>query len=95
MQPLQQTIISWLDSADAKATGHGITHYDLWHAWMPNRSDQNRRMLKFLFGRTAEPTAPSWHHAPDYAFNPAPFSLPIDGQSAAYKHRMIWRAVGE
>ena len=70
-----------------------ITHYDLWHAWMPNRSDKNRRMLKFLFDRSSEPTCASWQHQPEYAFNPNPFSLPIDGQSNAYKHRIMWRSV--
>lgn len=70
-----------------------VTHYDIWHAWMPNRSNRNRRMLKFLFNRTAQPTAPSWRHSADYLFNPRPFSLPIDGQSEAYKHRLLWRKV--
>jgi hypothetical protein len=37
-----------------------IIHYDIWHRAMPNRSDQNRFMLKFLFARMAEPTVPSW-----------------------------------
>jgi ectoine hydroxylase-related dioxygenase (phytanoyl-CoA dioxygenase family) len=32
-----------------------ITHYDLWHCWMDNRSNHNRRMLKFLFNRTSQP----------------------------------------
>jgi ectoine hydroxylase-related dioxygenase (phytanoyl-CoA dioxygenase family) len=70
-----------------------ITHYDIWHAWMPNKSSQNRRMLKFLFNRASEPEEPSWNHDPDYTFNPNPFSLPIDGQSEAYKHRRLWRSV--
>lgn len=50
-------------------------------------------MLKFLFDRTSEPTAPTWHVSPSYAFNPNPFSLPIDGQSPAYKHRILWRSI--
>ncbi len=70
-----------------------ITHYDIWHAWMPNCSDKNRRMLKFLFDRVSEPTTPSWNHDPGYQFAPAPFSLPYDGQSEAYKHRLLWRNV--
>lgn len=76
-----------------KAGTVAITHYDIWHAWMPNRSTKNRRMLKFLFSRASEPTAPSWNHDPEYRFSPAPFSLPIDGQSEAYKHRTMWRSV--
>lgn len=70
-----------------------ITHYDIWHAWMPNRSNGNRRMLKFLFNRASDPTTPTWNHDPNYRFSPAPFSLPIDGQSEAYKHRVMWRSV--
>ncbi len=76
-----------------KAGTVAITHYDIWHAWMPNRSNQNRRMLKFLFNRAAAPTVPSWNAADDYRFNPPPFSLPIDAQSEAYKHRAMWRSV--
>ena len=38
-----------------------IIHYDLWHRAMPNRSDRNRFMLKFLFTRMAEPMKPSWN----------------------------------
>ena len=70
-----------------------IAHYDIWHAWMTNQSERNRRMLKFLFNRDSEPGAPSWDHDPDYVFAPNPFSLPIDGQSEAYKHRVMWRQV--
>jgi hypothetical protein len=70
-----------------------ITHYDIWHAWMPNRSNQNRRMLKFLFHRASEPKQPSWRHRADFQFNPAPFALPFDGQTDAYKHRLMWRHV--
>jgi hypothetical protein len=75
-----------------KAGTVAITHYDIWHAWMPNRS-QNRRMLKFLFNRASPPKAPSWNASSDYRFNPSPFSLPIDAQSEAYKHRVMWRSV--
>ena len=35
-----------------------IVHYDLWHRATTNRSDRNRFMIKFLFCRMAEPTAP-------------------------------------
>ncbi len=37
-----------------------IVHYDLWHRATTNRSDRNRFMMKFLFCRMEEPTAPSW-----------------------------------
>ncbi len=38
-----------------------IVHYDLWHRATINRSSRNRFMLKFLFCRMAEPTAPAWN----------------------------------
>jgi hypothetical protein len=41
-----------------------ITHYDIWHAATLNRSDRPRHMLKFLFDRRSEPSAPSWNHDP-------------------------------
>ncbi len=39
-----------------------IVHYDLWHRAMPNVSDRDRFMVKFLFTRMGEPQAPSWDH---------------------------------
>ena len=38
-----------------------IVHYDLWRRATTNRSDRNRYMVKFLFCRMTEPTAPSWN----------------------------------
>lgn len=79
---------------NVKAGTVAITHYDIWHAWMPNYSGRARRMLKFLFNRvTAPTTTPSWNAAPDYKFRPNPFSLPIESQSDAYKHSRMWRNV--
>ena len=40
-----------------------ILHYDLWHRAMPNRSSKKRFMMKFLFTRLEEPSAPSWDSA--------------------------------
>ena len=37
-----------------------IVHYDLWHRARPNIMAQQRYMMKFLFVRLDEPTAPSW-----------------------------------
>ncbi len=37
-----------------------FVHYDLWHRATNNRSVHNRFMMKFLFCRMQEPTAPSW-----------------------------------
>ena len=38
-----------------------IVHYDLWRRATTNRSDRNRYMVKFLFCRLTEPTAPNWN----------------------------------
>ncbi len=39
-----------------------IVHYDLWHRAMPNASDRDRFMVKFLFTRMGEPQIPSWDY---------------------------------
>ena len=39
-----------------------IVDYDLWHRAMPNLSDKNRYMIKFLFARMTEPQTPAWHN---------------------------------
>ncbi|MCZ6680834.1 MAG: HEAT repeat domain-containing protein [Candidatus Poribacteria bacterium] len=39
-----------------------IIHYDLWHRATPNRSDQKRYMMKFLFTRMEEPRHPAWNN---------------------------------
>lgn len=37
-----------------------IVHYDVWHRATPNRTEQNRYMMKFLFTRMVEPQSASW-----------------------------------
>ena len=44
-----------------KAGTVAIVNYDLWHRGMPNRTDKNRYMMKFLFARMLEPESPSWN----------------------------------
>ncbi len=44
-----------------KAGTVAIANYDLWHRAMPNRTDKNRYMMKFLFARMSEPQSPSWN----------------------------------
>lgn len=39
-----------------------IVHYDLWHRAMPNYTQQDRFMVKFLFARMSEPQMPTWNH---------------------------------
>ena len=41
-----------------KAGTVAIVNYDLWHRAMPNRTDKNRYMMKFLFARMSEPQSP-------------------------------------
>lgn len=37
-----------------------LVHYDIWHRALRNTSGRHRYMLKFLFCRATEPTAPAW-----------------------------------
>ena len=45
-----------------KAGTVAIVNYDLWHRGMPNRTEVNRYMMKFLFARMSEPQSPSWNN---------------------------------
>lgn len=40
-----------------------IANYDIVHRGMPNQTDRKRYMVKFLFNRMGEPTAPSWDNS--------------------------------
>lgn len=75
-----------------KAGSIALTHYDIWHAASPNRTNRPRHMLKFLFGRTtsaAQRGGPAWNHNP--VEGPAIASRrfhewpPFCGQSDHYK----------
>ena len=60
-----------------------IVHYDLWHRATTNHSDRNRYMMKFLFCRMTEPTAPSWDN-----------TSPVWPASAAANHLpKLWQSV--
>ena len=59
-----------------------IVHYDLWHRAMPNRTDQNRYMMKFLFTRMEEPDQPSWNN------EGAEWIPSDDGQRLMWQH--LW-----
>lgn len=71
-----------------------ITHYDIWHRATHNRSEKTRYMLKFLFDRSSPPDRPAWNAGSTTgeelleSFNR--IWLPIDSQTDAYKHRVIW-----
>ncbi len=61
-----------------------IVHYDLWHRAMPNRTDQNRYMMKFLFTRMEEPDQPSWNN------EGAEWIPSDDGQRLMWQHLWAW-----
>ncbi len=61
-----------------------IVHYDLWHRAMPNRTDTNRYMMKFLFTRMEEPQSPSWNNE-ETEWTPSD-----DGQKLMWKHLWAW-----
>ncbi len=89
-----------------KAGTIALTHYDLWHGTAANRSSVKRHMIKFLFRRVQDNTAPTWNHQHDAMNHPTDwngkredprnvlsFGNPIGvGQSDHYKERQIrWR----
>jgi len=62
-----------------------IVHYDLWHRAMPNESERDRYMLKFLFARLEEPRSPSWNNAA------AHWQAPAGGElDEAYQQLWNW-----
>ena len=85
-----------------------FTHYDLWHGTASNSSGVKRHMIKFLFNRASQNTAPSWNHDPDAlnrprdwdardkaqdAVNILSFGNPLGvSQSDHYKERTIRQA---
>ncbi|MEM7098655.1 MAG: phytanoyl-CoA dioxygenase family protein [Pseudomonadota bacterium] len=44
-----------------KAGTFVLVHFDMVHAGLSNRSDSDRYMLKFVFNRMSNPTAPTWN----------------------------------
>jgi hypothetical protein len=65
-----------------------IVHYDLWHRAMPNKSEQGRYMLKFLFQRLQEPRSPSWDNE-DLGWR-SPAVGGVDELEAACSHLWSW-----
>ncbi len=61
-----------------------IVHYDLWHRAMPNHTETNRYMMKFLFTRMEEPNGPSWNN------EGAEWGHSDDGQRLMWKHLWAW-----
>jgi hypothetical protein len=58
-----------------KAGTMAFTHYDLWHGTAANRSSVKRHMIKFLFGRNSQNTAPTWNHDPEALNAPRDWNL--------------------
>ena len=91
-----------------KAGTVAFTHYDLWHGTASNSSSIKRHMIKFLFNRASENSAPSWNHDPEAlnrprdwdardktqdAVNILSFGNPLGvSQSDHYKERTIRQA---
>ena len=66
-----------------------VLHYDLWHRAMPNRSTKKRFMMKFLFTRLEEPSAPTWDSAGE-AWPPG-----ADGRQAMWESMWCWYSGGQ
>ena len=61
-----------------------IVHYDLWHRAMPNRTEANRYMMKFLFTRMEEPQQPTWNN------EEAEWTADDEGQRLMWEHLWAW-----
>ena len=72
-----------------------LVHYDLWHRAMPNQSDKKRHMLKFLFTRLDEPTAPSWNSADSMWKSPRydRDSKQPNGEASSEGHEVMWQSL--
>ena len=66
-----------------------IVNYDLWHRGMPNRTEDNRYMVKFLFARMSEPDRPSWDNQQDAWPGAAP-ALEGDEPQLQMVYEHIW-----
>ena len=66
-----------------------VVDYDLWHRAMPNTSEHNRFMIKFLFARMSEPRAPSWDNRTDDWPGVGP-ALPGDGEDLQAMYAHVW-----
>jgi hypothetical protein len=63
-----------------------IVHFDLVHGrYCANQSGKQRHMVKFLFTRNREPTAPTWNHASTAWHGPED-----DCQTPIWKHVWSW-----
>jgi HEAT repeat protein len=66
-----------------------IANYDLWHRQMPNHTEDNRYMVKFLFARMSEPQAPSWDNQQS-TWPGVPAVLDGDGEELQKMYEQTW-----
>jgi len=62
-----------------------IANYDIVHRGLPNKTEKNRYMAKFLFNRMSEPTKPTW----DYQNSDWPLS--DDPRDLLWAYLWDWR----
>ncbi len=60
-----------------------IVHYDLWHRAMPNHSQKQRYMVKFLFIRLEDPKEPSWNNGQEKWKS-------AHNENSDNKHQFMW-----
>ena len=66
-----------------------ITHFDIGHAAGINQINAPRHMIKFIYARAQEPTAPSWDCQDPMWRNPEGLEAPFD-LSLAWSHIWDW-----
>ncbi len=66
-----------------------ITHFDIGHAAGINELNAPRHMIKFIYARAEEPTAPSWDCQDTMWRNPEGFDTPFDLR-LAWSHLWDW-----
>lgn len=66
-----------------------ITHFDIGHAAGINHLKIPRHMIKFIYVRAEEPTAPSWDCQDTQWRNPKKFNTPFD-LSLTWSHQWDW-----
>ncbi|MDF2668879.1 MAG: phytanoyl-CoA dioxygenase [Paenibacillus sp.] len=76
-------------SVCGKAGTMALIAYDIWHTAMPNFSEKNRFMLKFLFFRLEAPKRPSWNNTRTEWMRPQQM-LPIPDHDLIWEHTWNW-----
>lgn len=66
-----------------------LSHFEMGHSAGVNLSDRVRHMIKFIFMRTEEPTAPSWSGGTTTWRTPDDITAPHDLETA-WRHQWDW-----